>query len=85
VSQWFGFEKGLIFGGSVFVLGIALSCYAVWQWKQAGFGPLDPVAVFRIIIPAGFCIALGMQMMVFGFMLYTLQQLGRQQGLGSSL
>lgn len=81
VSQWFGFEKGLIFGGSVFVLGIALSCYAVWQWQQAGFGPLDPVAVFRIIIPAGFCIALGMQMMVFGFMLYTLQQLGRQQGL----
>ncbi|TAD92089.1 MAG: glycosyltransferase family 2 protein [Bacteroidetes bacterium] len=78
MAHWFGFEKGLIVGGSIFCTGLALSFYAVWQWQQAGFGPLDPVAVFRIIIPAGFCIALGMQVVVFGFMLYTIQQLGGQ-------
>ena len=77
VYRWFGFEKGLVAGGSVFLSGVLLSLYAVRQWQQAGFGPLDPVSVFRIIIPAGFCIALGMQLIVFGFLLYTLQQVQR--------
>lgn len=75
INRWLDFETGLLLGGSIFLLGILLSAYAVWQWQQAGFGPLDPSAVFRIIIPAGFCIALGMQIMVFGFLLYTIRQL----------
>lgn len=75
INRWLDFETGLLLGGSIFLLGFLLSAYAVWQWQQAGFGPLDPSAVFRIIIPAGFCIALGMQIMVFGFLLYTIRQL----------
>lgn len=66
-------------GAFIFFSGIALSLYAVWQWQQAGFGPLEPSAVFRIIIPAGFCISLGMQVMVFGFLLYSLRQLQQQK------
>jgi glycosyltransferase involved in cell wall biosynthesis len=73
VSRNLGFEQSLVAGGLLFLLGVALSLLAVYRWQQAGFGPLDPVAVFRIIIPAGFCIALGMQVIVFGFLLFTLR------------
>jgi hypothetical protein len=79
VFRWLGFETGLLVGSMVFFSGIGLSVFAVWQWQQAGFGPLDPSSVFRIIIPAGFCISLGMQMMVFGFLLYSLRQLPQQK------
>lgn len=78
VFRWMGFETGLLSGALIFFVGIALSLYAVWQWQQAGFGSLEPSAVFRIIIPAGFCISLGMQIMVFGFLLYSLRQLQQQ-------
>lgn len=79
VFRWLGFETGLLTGAFIFFSGIVLSLYAVWQWQQAGFGPLEPSAVFRIIIPAGFCISLGMQVMVFGFLLYSLRQLQQQK------
>ena len=75
VYNWFGFEKGLIIGGGLLLLGFSLSIFAITKWGNVNFGPLDPVYVFRIIIPAGFCIALGMQLIVFGFLMYTLQQL----------
>jgi glycosyltransferase involved in cell wall biosynthesis len=75
VSKWFGFETGLIAGGLLLLGGLALSLYAIKVWKAAGFGPLDPSYVFRIIIPAGFSIALGMQCIVFGFLLYTIRQI----------
>lgn len=74
VSQYLHFESGLIAGGSIFLTGIFLSFYAVLQWSQANYGPLDPSAIFRIIIPAGFCIATGMQFIVFGFLLHTIGQ-----------
>lgn len=81
VSKWFGFETGLIAGGALLLCGIGLSLYAINIWKAAGFGPLDPSYVFRIIIPAGFSIAIGMQCIVFGFLLYTIRQIQRQQSL----
>jgi hypothetical protein len=75
ILHFFTFEAGLILGGSIFLLGIALSFYAVNMWSQVHYGPLDPSYVFRIIIPAGFCIAVGMQLVVFGFLLHTIKHL----------
>ena len=75
VFRWFGFESGLVAGGLLLLAGILLSLAALRQWQEAGFGPLDPSSVFRIIVPAGFSIALGMQCIVFGFLLYTIRQM----------
>ncbi len=75
VFRFFAFEKSLIAGSLIFFAGILLTGYAVYQWQQKHFGELDPVYVFRIIIPAGFCISFGMQIIVFGFLLYTLRQI----------
>lgn len=74
VYKILAFEKALIAGGLIFLLGVLLTGYAVYQWQQRSFGPLDPAYVFRIIIPAGFCISLGIQVIVFGFLLYTFRQ-----------
>jgi hypothetical protein len=75
VFRWFGFESGLVAGGLLLLAGIVLSLVALRQWQEAGFGPLDPSSIFRIIVPAGFSIALGMQCIVFGFLLYTIRQM----------
>jgi glycosyltransferase involved in cell wall biosynthesis len=75
VLRWFDFESGLITGGCIFLVGIILSFYAVQKWSNVNYGPLDPSYVFRIIIPAGFCIAVGMQLIVFGFLLHTIKHL----------
>lgn len=72
ITQYVNFENSLILGAIIFLLGIFLSGVAVWQWKETGFGPLEPVKTFRLIIPAGFFISLGIQSMVFGFMLYVI-------------
>lgn len=74
VYRILAFEKALIAGTFIFLIGIVLTGYAVYQWQQRNFGELDPAYVFRIIIPAGFCISLGMQVIVFGFLLYTFRQ-----------
>lgn len=74
VFEYLAFEKALISGFLIFLTGILLTGYAVYIWQQTGFGVLDPVYVFRIIIPAGFCLSLGMQVVVFGFLLYMLRQ-----------
>ncbi len=75
INRYFSFENSLILGSIIFLSGIFLSAVAVWQWKASGFGPLDPVKIFRIIIPAGFCISIGIQSMVFGFMMYVFSSL----------
>jgi hypothetical protein len=74
VYRLLAFERALVVGTFIFLIGIILTGYAVYQWQQKNFGELDPAYVFRIIIPAGFCISLGMQMIVFGFLLYTFRQ-----------
>lgn len=74
VFRIMAFEKALVAGSFIFFLGLLLTAYAVFQWQQSGFGELDPAYIFRIIIPAGFCISLGMQVIVFGFLLYAFRQ-----------
>ncbi len=81
VFKWFGFESGLLAGGIIFMAGIGLSFYAVKQWANVQFGPLEPEYIFRIIIPAGFFTAIGMQTIVFGFLLYTIRQMQQRNTL----
>ncbi|GAO43613.1 glycosyltransferase family 2 protein [Flavihumibacter petaseus] len=75
IRRRFTFEKSLLVGSVVFLAGIFLSAYAVFQWQENSFGALNPVSVFRIIIPGGFGITLGMQIIVFGFLLYIIKSI----------
>ena len=71
----FSFEKGLIIGMALILIGFVLSLGVFFFWKEKEFGPLDPVQTFRIVIPAGFLIMVGIQLIVFGFIFYTIRNL----------
>ncbi|MBC7829441.1 MAG: glycosyltransferase family 2 protein [Chitinophagaceae bacterium] len=73
--RYFSFEKGLILGLILILLGFILSLSVFFLWKGKDFGPLDPLQTFRIVIPAGFLIMVGIQLIVFGFIFYTIRNL----------
>lgn len=58
------FERGLLFGGVLLILGIACFVFAVASWGATGFGELDVVETMRLPI-------LGMVLIVSGFQIVT--------------
>jgi glycosyltransferase involved in cell wall biosynthesis len=60
-------ERGLIFGGVGFVIGLGLLAAAVYQWWQAAFGYLDYSYTMRWVIPGATLSALGFQTILFSF------------------
>lgn len=69
ISRHLNFEKGLLIGLLMFILGIGLSASAVFRWYRLSFQNLNPQEIFRIIIPGGFCMIAGLQLVVFSFFL----------------
>lgn len=68
----FNLERGLIMGALLTVAGVAGSIAAVWIWRDADFGDLDPATVLRIAIPSTTAIALGVQLIFGSFFLSIL-------------
>jgi glycosyltransferase involved in cell wall biosynthesis len=69
ISSHLNFEKGLLIGVLLFAAGIGLSTAAVFRWYRLSFQNLNPQEIFRIIIPGGFCMITGLQIVVFSFFL----------------
>jgi len=73
VTQWISlhlnFEKGVFIGLLVFLIGIGFSVSAVFRWYRVSFQNLNPEEIFRIIIPGGFCMIAGLQLVLFSFFL----------------
>lgn len=66
-------EAGLVSGGSLVVIGLALSVGAVWFWGGHGFGRLQPSETLRLVIPGAFCLVLGCQLILTSFFLGVLR------------
>jgi hypothetical protein len=66
-------ELGVILGILLVVLGFAGSIWAIFYWERRSFGPLNPVQVMRIIIPAGLAMCLGFQTVLSSFFLGVLR------------
>jgi glycosyltransferase involved in cell wall biosynthesis len=71
-------ETGMIIGGALLTVGLALSVYALISWRAHLFGPLDPTHTLRLVIPAVTLIMLGLQTVLSSFFLSILG-LKRQQ------
>jgi hypothetical protein len=74
-SPWFAalrarvsLEAGLVAGGLLIALGLALSVHSVVQWEQVRFGAFDPRVGMRIVIPSLTVLLIGLQV-VFASML----------------
>jgi glycosyltransferase involved in cell wall biosynthesis len=65
-------ERGLLLGLSTAVCGLLWSAAAFWQWREAGFGALDPRVVMRDTIPATALMIGGMEIMLASFLLSLL-------------
>jgi len=66
-------ERGLLLGLFAALAGFAWSAAAFWQWREAGFGPLDPRVVMRDTIPAAALMVGGMELMLASFLLSVLR------------
>jgi hypothetical protein len=66
-------ERGLLFGLAVAAAGLAWSAAAFWQWREAGFGALDPRVVMRDTIPATALMIGGTELMLASFLLSVLR------------
>ena len=65
-------ERGLLAGFAIAAGGLAWSAAAFWQWREAGFGALDPRVVMRDTIPAAALMVGGMEIMLASFLLSVL-------------
>jgi hypothetical protein len=65
-------ESGLLVGGLLSVVGLAMSGYAVDTWSAQNFGPLDISHTLRLVIPAALCLTLGVQTIFSSFFLSIL-------------
>jgi glycosyltransferase involved in cell wall biosynthesis len=65
-------ERGLLAGAAVALCGLVWSAAAFWQWREAGFGALDPRVVMRDTIPAASLMIGGMEIMLASFLLSLL-------------
>jgi glycosyltransferase involved in cell wall biosynthesis len=65
-------ERGLLLGLTVAACGLVWSAAAFWEWREAGFGALDPRVVMRDTIPAATLMVGGMEIMLAAFLLSLL-------------
>jgi len=72
VLALFTLERGLILGLCIVLTGLVWSAAAFWQWREAGFGALDPRVVMRDTIPAASLMVGGMELMLASFLLSLL-------------
>jgi Glycosyl transferase family 2 len=65
-------EVGLAAGGALMVVGVAGTVLAIALWGSQRFGPLDPVRMMRVVIPAALSLTLGFQVVLASFFLSVL-------------
>ncbi|HKB79419.1 MAG TPA: glycosyltransferase [Thermoanaerobaculia bacterium] len=65
--RWVRMETGLVIGVAFAAGGMTLSVAAVLDWSARRFGTLDPVSMFRLIIPASLLLSLGFEIILSSF------------------
>ena len=66
-------ERGLALGLGAALTGFLWSAAAFWQWREAGFGALDPRVVMRDTIPAAALMVGGMEVSLASFLVSVLR------------
>jgi glycosyltransferase involved in cell wall biosynthesis len=72
VFRWVKLETGLVVGGLLVAFGLGGSIFAVSNWAGESFGALNPDRMLRIVMPAVFAVALGVQIVCSSFFLSIL-------------
>jgi glycosyltransferase involved in cell wall biosynthesis len=75
MNRWFRYiklETGLIVGFLLVVIGLAGSLFALSNWAQTNFGPMNSERLLRIVMPSVFALTLGPQVIFSSFFLSIL-------------
>ena len=65
-------ETGLVASAITLIAGLVLGGTAVMQWRQSGFGELEPTLTMRRVIPSVLLVVLGVQGLFSSFLLSML-------------
>ncbi|WP_242096535.1 glycosyltransferase family 2 protein [Sphingomonas sp. CROZ-RG-20F-R02-07] len=65
----FSVERGCIAGAALTTFGLAITLGLIGQWGRNGFGPMEPVHLMRMAIPAMLATVLGVQTVFTSFLI----------------
>jgi glycosyltransferase involved in cell wall biosynthesis len=68
----FNLEKGLLAGGSLLTAGICIAVYSFYLWNRAGFGPMNPVVLVRLVAAVIVSVTVGVEIVLSSFFLSIL-------------
>ena len=71
--SWLDLEKSIGLGVAIFVLGLVFTVVSVLQWRESGFGSMQPEDSVRSAVPAVLGLVLGNQTILFGLFLSFLR------------
>jgi hypothetical protein len=68
----FKLETGILAGLALLAIGIAIAAYSLYVWNRAGFGPMNPVVLVRLVAAVIVSITLGVEIIFSSFFLSVL-------------
>lgn len=68
----FNLEKGLLGGTVLLITGMGIASHSLYLWNRAGFGPMNPVVLVRLVAAAMVSITLGVETIFASFFLSIL-------------
>ena len=77
IFNYINLEVGLLFGGTLLLIGLGILGYAVHIWHGADFGDLSPQRMLRLTLPSATCFMLGVEA-IFGSFFLSLLGMNRR-------
>ncbi|MCU1248199.1 MAG: glycosyl transferase family 2 [Edaphobacter sp.] len=77
IFNYINLEVGLIFGGTLLLIGLCILGYAIHIWHGAGFGDLSPQRMLRLTLPSATSFMLGVEA-IFGSFFLSLLGMNRR-------
>ena len=65
----FSLERGIVLGGAIWLLGIAIAVYSIRVWIAASLSAVDPAVMMRIAIPSVTLMLAGAEIALASFVL----------------
>jgi hypothetical protein len=63
----FNLERGLLAGALLLATGIGVAVHSFFVWNRAGFGPMNPVVLVRLVAAAMVSLTLGVEVIFASF------------------
>jgi glycosyltransferase involved in cell wall biosynthesis len=68
----FNLEKGLLLGAGLLLAGMIAAGYSLFLWNHAGYGPMNPVVLVRLVAAVIVSVTLGVEIIFASFFLSIL-------------